>query len=173
MFLGGIGPGILLVLITAGGASARDPKKPPTGPPSAGPKPAPRSWDAKWEILIPVIAIGSLFTVPTTVEAAAVTATCALIIATVIHRDLRPFKDLPRVITQCGLLVGGVLLILGVALGFTHYMVDAQLPDKLVEWATQAVKSKLLFLLGLNVVLLFVGGLVEIYAAHHPSSCRC
>ena len=84
---------------------------------------------------------------------------------TVIHRDLRPIKDLPRVVTECGLLVGGVLLILGVALGFTHYLVDAQFPDKMVEWATQMVGSKWLFLLGLNVVLLFVGGLVEIYAA--------
>jgi len=60
--------------------------------------------------------------VPTTVEAAAVTATYALLVTTVIHRDLRPIKDLPRVITECGLLVGGVLLILGVALGFTHYL---------------------------------------------------
>ena len=93
------------------------------------------------------------------------TATTALVIAMVIHREVHPIRDLPRVITQCGLLVGGVLLILGVALGFTHYLVDAQLPDKLVAWATTAVKSKWLFLLGLNLVLLFVGGLVEIYAA--------
>ena len=76
-------------------------------------------WDAKWEMLIPVVAIVSLFYVPTTVEAAAVTATYALLVTTVIHRDLRPFKDLPRVATECGLLVGGVLLILGVALGRT------------------------------------------------------
>ena len=61
--------------------------------------------------------------------------------------------------------MGGVLLILGVALGFTHYLVDAQLPDKLVGWATGAISSKWLFLLGLNLVLLVVGGLVEIYAA--------
>ena len=64
-----------------------------------------------------------------------------------------------------GLLVGGVLLILGVALGFTHYLVDAQIPDRLVAWATTTVTSKWLFLLGLNVVLLVVGGLIEIYAA--------
>jgi TRAP-type C4-dicarboxylate transport system permease large subunit len=63
------------------------------------------------------------------------------------------------------LLVGGVLLILGVALGFTHYLVDAQLPDRMVQWATATVQSKWLFLLGMNIVLLFVGGLVEIYAA--------
>ncbi len=85
--------------------------------------------------------------------------------ATVIRRDLHPVKDLPRVITECGLLVGGVLLILGVALGFTHYLVDAQIPDHIVEWSTHAITSKWIFLLGLNVLLLLVGGLVEIYAA--------
>jgi tripartite ATP-independent transporter DctM subunit len=78
---------------------------------------------------------------------------------------LHPLKDLPRVITECGLLVGGVLLILGVALGFTHYLVDAQIPDKMVEWAGTAIGSKWLFLLCLNLVLIMVGGLIEIYAA--------
>ena len=67
--------------------------------------------------------------------------------------------------TECGLLVGGVMLILGVALGFTHFLVTAQIPDQLVEWSTHTIKSKWLFLLGLNVVLIFVGGLIEIYAA--------
>jgi C4-dicarboxylate transporter, DctM subunit len=165
IFLGGIGPGILLVILTAWWGIRQGPKEATDRPSFRWSEARAAMWDAKWELAIPVVAIGSLFTVPTTVEAAAVTATCALLIATVIHRDLRPIKDLPRVITQCGLLVGGVLLILGVALGFTHYLVDAQLPDKLVEWATQTVKNKWLFLLGLNVVLLFVGGLVEIYAA--------
>jgi tripartite ATP-independent transporter DctM subunit len=165
MFLGGIGPGTLLVIITAWWGIRQGPKEASDRPTFRLSEAWAALWDAKWEMVIPVVAIGSLFTVPTTVEAAAVTATYALLVATVIHRDLRPIKDLPRVMTECGLLVGGVLLILGVALGFTHYLVDAQLPDQMVEWATQTVKSKWLFLLGLNVVLLFVGGLVEIYAA--------
>ena len=165
MFLGGLGPGTLLVIITAWWGIRRGPKEASARPAFHWSEAWAALWDAKWEMVIPVVAIGSLFTVPTTVEAAAVTATYALLVATVIHRDLRPVKDLPQVMTECGLLVGGVLLILGVALGFTHYLVDAQLPDKLVEWATLAVTSKWLFLLGLNVVLLFVGGLVEIYAA--------
>jgi tripartite ATP-independent transporter DctM subunit len=165
MFLGGLGPGALLVAITAWWGIRKGPKDASARTVFTWSEAGAALWDAKWEILIPVIAIGSLFTVPTTVEAAAVTATYALIVATVIHRDLRPVKDLPRVITECGLLVGGVLLILGVALGFTHYLVDAQLPDKMVEWATRAVGSKWVFLLGLNLVLLVVGGLIEIYAA--------
>ena len=165
MFLGGIGPGTLLVIITAWWGIRKGPKEASDRQSFHWSEAWAALWDAKWEMVIPVVAIGSLFTVPTTVEAAAVTATYALLVATVIHRDLRPIKDLPRVMTECGLLVGGVLLILGVALGFTHYLVDAQLPDQMVEWATATVQSKWLFLLGLNVVLLFVGGLVEIYAA--------
>ena len=121
---------------------------------------------AKWELLLPVVALVALFAgFATPVEAAAVSAVYALVVTTLIHRDLRPLKDLPRVIADCGVLVGGVLLILGVALGFTHYLVDAQVPDRMVEWSTQTIHSKWLFLLGLNLVLLLVGGLIEIYAA--------
>ena len=165
MFLGGIGPGILLVILTAWWGIRQGPKERSARPTFNWSEAMAALWNAKWEMLIPVVAIVSLFTVPTTVEAAAVTATYALLVATVVHRDLHPAKDLPRVITECGLLVGGVLLILGVALGFTYYLIDAQIPDAMVEWATHSIHSKWLFLLGLNVVLLFVGGLIEIYAA--------
>jgi len=165
MFLGGILPGSLLLIITALWGIRQGPRQPAEKRHFDAKEAAAALWAAKWELLIPVIAIVAIFTVPTTVEAAALTACYAFVVATVIQRDLHPIKDLPRVITDCGLLVGGVLLILGVALGFTHYLVDAQIPDQMVGWATTAVKSKWLFLLGLNVVLLFVGGLVEIYAA--------
>jgi len=165
MFLGGIGPGILLVLITAWWGIRKGPKEASARSTFTWSEAGAALWDAKWEMLIPVVAIVSLFYVPTAVEAAAITATYALVVATVIHRDLHPFKDLPRVITECGLLVGGVLLILGVALGFTHYLVDAQIPDKMVEWSSTAIGSKWLFLLCLNIVLILVGGLIEIYAA--------
>lgn len=165
MFLGGIGPGILLVALTAWWGVRQGPKDAADRPAFRWAEARAAVWGAKWELLIPVVAIAALFFVPTTVEAAALTAAYALFVATVIHRDLHPLRDLPRVITDCGVLVGGVLLILGVALGFTHYLVDAQIPDQLVAWATATVKSKWLFLLGLNVVLILVGGLVEIYAA--------
>jgi tripartite ATP-independent transporter DctM subunit len=165
MFLGGIGPGFLLVLLTAWWGIRKGPKEASARTKFNWREALAALWDAKWELLIPVVAIVSLFSVPTTAEAAAVTATYALFVATVVHRDLHPLKDLPRVITECGLLVGGVLLILGVALGFTYYLIDAQFPDQLVAWSTKAITSRWVFLLGLNFVLLFVGGLVEIYAA--------
>jgi tripartite ATP-independent transporter DctM subunit len=99
------------------------------------------------------------------VEAAAVTAFYAFVIEAVIHRDLRIFRDLPRVMAECGLLIGGVLLILGVSLGFTNYLVDAEVPAKAVAWTTATIHSPILFLLLLNVFLLVVGCLMEIYPA--------
>lgn len=165
MFLGGIGPGLLLVVLTAWWGVLKGPRDKAVRPLFVWKEAWAALWAAKWEMLIPVVAIGSLALVTTTPEAAAVTATYAFLVATVVHRDLNIFKDLPKVVTECGILVGGVLLILGVALGFTHYLVDAQLPDEMVAWATGTLKSKWLFLLALNLVLLVVGGLVEIYAA--------
>jgi len=124
------------------------------------------AWEAKGELLVPVVAIVSLFSgYATPVEASAITAFYTFVLNVFIHRDLSLTKDAPRVIKDCGVLVGGVLLILGVALGFTHYLVDAEIPDQAVAWATTSIHSKWLFLLALNAVLLVIGGLVEIYAA--------
>jgi tripartite ATP-independent transporter DctM subunit len=101
----------------------------------------------------------------TPVEAAAVTALYALIIEAFVHRDLGRGKDVPRVMTECGLLVGGVLLILGVALGFTNYLVDAQIPDRTIEWATGTLRSPWAFLAALHVFLLLVGCVMDIFSA--------
>jgi tripartite ATP-independent transporter DctM subunit len=166
MFLGGLLPGVLMIVLTAWWGIRRQPREAVAtqtfNPTAAGQA----IWKAKWELLLPVVALAALFGgFATPVEAAAISAVYALLVATIIHRDLHPFKDLPRVIADCGLLVGGVLLILGVALGFTQYLVEAQVPDQVVEWSIHTIKSKWLFLLGLNFVLLFVGGLIEIYAA--------
>ena len=71
----------------------------------------------------------------------------------------------PRVMAECGILVGGVLLILGVALGFTSYLVDAEVPAKAVSWVKGAIDSPLVFLFLLNLFLLVVGCLMDIFSA--------
>ncbi|MGH8630968.1 MAG: TRAP transporter large permease subunit, partial [Burkholderiales bacterium] len=120
----------------------------------------------KWELLVPVVALGALFSgLATPVEAAAVTAVYAWGITVFVHRELHLLRDVPRVMAECGLLVGGILLILGVALGFTNYLVDAQIPDRLADWATASIGSRLAFLLALNVFLLGVGCLMDIFSA--------
>jgi C4-dicarboxylate transporter DctM subunit len=166
MFLGGIVPAMVMMAATAiwgirrGSASAGVVQK--------------FEWrearialsDAKWELAMPVVASVALFSgLATPVEAAAVTAFYAFVVEAVIHRDLHIFRDLPRVMAECGLLIGGVLLILGVSLGFTNYLVDAEVPAQAVAWTTRTVHSPLLFLFLLNIFLLVVGCLMEIYPA--------
>ena len=166
MFLGCLVPGLLLIALTSAwgirvGRRSRAAVQPFNF------KVALRAVKAaKWELLLPVVALGALFSGwATTLEAAAVTAAYAFVVEVIIHRDLHLWRDGPRVMAETGLLVGSILLILGVALGLTNYLIDAQVPDLLAAWAREHVHSRWLFLLGLNVVLLLIGGVVEIYAA--------
>ena len=166
MFLGGILPGVVMVgLVIAWGVwigrhDATERQKFNFREARAA------VWDAKWELLLPVVAFVTFFSrFALPAEAAAVTALYALFIQTVVHRDLKLFRDVPRVMIECGLLVGGILLILGTAMGFTNFLITEHAPEKLVDWATTTIHSRWLFLLALNVVLILVGGLIEIYAA--------
>jgi len=166
MFLGGLLPGLLLITLTALWGVWAGRKNGTTLPAFDAGLARRAIWAAKWELLLPVISLGALLSgMATPVEAAAVTVAYAFIVEVVIHRDLHLTRDCPRVIAEAGLMVGGILLILGVALGLTNYLIDAQVPDQLADWAALHVQSRWLFLLGLNVVLILVGGLVEIYAA--------
>ncbi len=166
MFQGGLLPGVLLVGMCAWWGVRCGPKRQASATRFEPAVARAAIWAAKWELLLPVVALVALFGgFATPVEAAALTALYAFLIEVVVYRDLRLWSDVPRVMTECGLLVGGVLLILGVALGFTHYLILAQIPDQGVEWVTGAVKSKLLFLLFVNVFLLIVGCLMDIYSA--------
>ncbi len=166
MFLGGIIPGLLLLGLTALLGIWQAPKQKEKLPPFNAKELGSAIWAAKWELFLPVVAFAGLFGgFATAVETAALTALYAFFVQTVIYRDLKITRDAPRVMTECGLLMGGVLLILGVAYGFTNYLVDAQIPDHLLTWASANIKSVWLFLLCLNLVLILVGGLIEIYAA--------
>jgi C4-dicarboxylate transporter, DctM subunit len=180
MFLGGILPGFLLVGLTAWWGIAVGPKHESGGAQFDVGAAWRAIWEAKWELLLPVVALGALFSgFATPVEAAAVTALYAFIIETFVYRDLKWLRSqvpaelepgrLPptilKVVTECGLLIGGVLLILGVANGFTNYLVDAQVPAKMVEWTKTSIHSPWMFLLLLNLFLLGVGCLMDIYSA--------
>ncbi len=166
MFLGGLGPGLLLVAMAAGLGIRLGPKE-EAGPPAFDRGEAGRAiWAAKWELLLPVVALVALFGgFATPVEAAAVTALYAFVVETFVYHDFKRAREIPRVMADCGLLVGGVLLILGVALGFSNYLIDAQIPTHAAEWVTGAVKSKYAFLLAVNLCLLVVGCVMDVYSA--------
>lgn len=166
LFVAGVGPGLLLVLLTSLWAVSQSPKRSGQQARFDLKELGRAVAAAKWELLMPVVTLVTLFSGwATPVEAAAVTALYAFVVETWIYRDLKLTRDVPRVMTECGLLIGGVLLILGVAMGLTNYLVDAQVPDRAVEWATGAIRSKWLFLLAVNAVLLVVGCLMDIYSA--------
>lgn len=166
MFLGGILPGCVMVLLTALWGVLKGPKDAAARQPFNAREAASAVWAAKWELLLPIVAQVGLFGgFATPVEAAAMTALYAFLAETVIYRDLKFGKDTLRVMTECGLLIGGVFLILGVAQGLTNYLVDAQIPSLAVEWAPKSLHSPVIFLLMLNVFLLLVGCLMDIYSA--------
>jgi len=166
MFLGGLGPGLLLVTMAAGLGIRLGPKEKAARPAFDRVEAGRAIWAAKWELLLPVVALVALFGgFATPVEAAAVTALYAFVVETLVYRDFKRAREIPRVMADCGLLVGGVLLILGVALGFTNYLIDAQIPIRAAEWVTAAVKSKYAFLLAVNLCLLAVGCVMDIYSA--------
>jgi C4-dicarboxylate transporter, DctM subunit len=123
-------------------------------------------WSAKWELALPAIMIVGLFGgFGTLTEAAALTAFCAFFVEVFIYRDLKLSRDYREVFVECATIVGGILLILGVALGFTNYLVDAEVPSRLIDWVQSHVQSKYVFLLLLNIALLVVGALMDIFAA--------
>jgi C4-dicarboxylate transporter DctM subunit len=168
MFLGGLLPAVLmLTLVAAWGVSKEQ-------TPAADDQRPPFTWrrvrraldDAKWELSLPVVAVIALTSgIATPVEAAAVTALYAFVITTCIRRDLGIVHDVPRVAAECGLMIGGILLILGVALSFTNYLVDAEIPRSLVNWVTHTIERPWVFLLALNVLLIAAGCIMDIFTA--------
>lgn len=167
VFLGGIAPGMLLAAATIAWATVSRPNAAPGAKKWKFNYSEAWSaiWDAKWELLIPVVSLGGIFSgLATPVEAAALTALYSFVIEAFVYRDLK-FGQISRVMRECGLLIGGVLLILGVAQGFTNYLVEAQVPSHLVAFVTAHVSSKFVFILCLTIILLLIGCMMDVFSA--------
>jgi len=118
-----------------------------------------------WEVIIPILILFGVFGGYTTlVETSASLVIYVLLVEVFVYKDLK-LNDLPRIVLDCATLIGGVLIILGVAMGFTSYLVDAQIPMLLMDWVEQNISSKYVFLLLLNILLLVVGCLMDIFSA--------
>ena len=122
--------------------------------------------NAAWEIPLPfIILIGIYGGFFTATEAAAVTAFYVLIIEVFIYRDISLTKGLPKVMKDSMILVGGILVILSAALGLANYMIYEEIPMQILEWMKNYITSKIAFLLVLNLFLLIVGALMDIFSA--------
>jgi tripartite ATP-independent transporter DctM subunit len=166
MFRGGILPGVLLIVLLCVMGYRAGRRLPEARHPFEAGEAMAALWKAKWELLLPVVVLVGLFSgLATLVEASALAALYAFVTQVLVHRDLSIGKDFRRVFADCVVTVGGVLVILGVAVGFANYIVDANVPARLLAWTEAHVHSRLVFLLGLNLFLLVVGCLMDIFSA--------
>jgi C4-dicarboxylate transporter DctM subunit len=121
---------------------------------------------AAWILPLPIIVLGGIYGgIFTASEAAAVTVVYVLLVELFIYRDINLVRDVPRVAAQSMILVGGVLVILGCALGLTNYLVDEQIPMKIIGLMRQFITSQFMFLVVLNIFLFVVGCLMDIFSA--------
>lgn len=168
MLLAGLVPAVLMVvcLLVIGGYLRRGPT-PAAAAPAAPQRlnAAKAAWAAKWEMLAPLVAIGSLVGgLATPTESAALTAAYAVITQAVAHRELDR-RLLAQCLAECVRLIGGVMLILGMALALTNFLVDAGIPDLAVEWVRSVIPNRYAFMLALCVFLFAAAALMEIFAA--------
>ncbi|MDJ0813863.1 MAG: TRAP transporter large permease subunit [Woeseiaceae bacterium] len=118
-----------------------------------------------WEIPLPFVVLGGIYSGYLAVsEAAAVTALYVLIVEVLIHREI-PLREMPRIIRGSMVLVGGILVILGVSLASTNYMISAGIPQMLLEYVSSLVSSPVNFLILLLVFLLVLGAILDIFSA--------
>lgn len=161
LFLAGLMPGLLMIVMLGAYAAwaARAVERPAVRFDAREAIAAIK--DARWEIPLPIVVLAGIyggFIAPS--EAAAVTALYVAAVVLLIRRELA-FREFPRVAREAMLLVGAILMILGVALALTNWLIDAEIPAKLFEWIRSRIDSKLVFLLVLNVFLLVFGMLLE------------
>jgi len=166
LFIGGFFPGVLLVVAVAGWAAIRGHLSGAKRTPFRFAEAVAALWESKWEILLPAtLLVCFIFGFATLVETAALMVLLAFLIECVIHRDLSIRKKLPHVFVECATLIGGFMIILCMALGFTNFLVIAEVPDMALDWVQSNIENPLLFLLALNIFLVIVGALMDIYSA--------
>ncbi len=166
LFKAGILPGLLLVTaVCVLGIREAWSKTGPRVPFSMG-EGMSALWEAKWELITPVLVLGSLFGgYGTLIETAAITAVYTMVVEVFIHRELDIRRDFPAVLIKCLTLIGGVFAILGVAMGLANYLVDAEVPMRAANWFQTHIESKFVFLLALNLFLILVGCVLDIFSA--------
>ena len=165
LFLAGILPGILLIALLSILAVWQNRHGQQTTTPFRWRELAGAIREAAWEIPLPFVLLGGIYGGKLTVtEAAAMTAFYALLVEVVIYRDI-PLRRLPRVTRESMTLVGGILVILASAMGLTNYLIDAEIPMIILDEMEGLISSRIGFLLALNVFLLIVGCLMDIFSA--------
>lgn len=165
LFRAGALPGLVAVAVLCGygvwaGLHAKIPRRP-------------FSWrvlgaalkEARWEIPLPFVVLGAIYGgFLAASEAAVITAAYVLIVEVFIYREM-PFRKLAGIIRDTVVLVGGVMLILGMGMAITNFLIDQEVPQLLLDWVGSRIRNPYLFLAALNLFLLAVGCIMDIYTA--------
>lgn len=165
LFLAGILPGILMLALLSGYSMWKNRAiRVPLGDFSWR-EVAAAAREAAWEIPLPLVVLGGIYSGFFAIsEAAAVTALYVLLVDLVILREVK-WRQLPGIIRESMILVGGIMIILGVSRASTNFMIDAGVPQMLLEWVSGFVSSPLAFMLMLLVFLLVLGAILDIFSA--------
>jgi len=166
LFLAGVVPALFHLLINSSYAMYKGVRFHVPRTPFSGRELVTALRGAAWDLPLPGLIIASIYTGFTTAsEAAAVVAAYVLFVELVVYRDLSLFRDIPGLMREGMVLVGTILIILGCALGLTSYLVDAQIPMRMLDLIRGLIDSRLVFLLWLNLFLLVVGSMMDIFSA--------
>jgi len=166
LFLAGLLPGLLmLVMLTAWSMykSAQRPEIKTT--PFSVKKLVQAIRSSMWEIPMPFVLIGGIYSGYFAIsEAAAVAVMYVVVVEVLLLREV-PFNKLPDIMRDSMVLVGGVLVILGVSLASTNYLIDTEVPNRLFDFIKSHIDSKLTFLILLNIFLLMLGMILDVFSA--------
>ena len=165
LFRAGALPGLLAVGVLCGygiwaGLHAKIPRRP-----FASRELGAALREAKWEIPLPFVVLGAIYggwLVAS--ETAVLTAAYVLVVEVIIHREM-PIRKLAGIIRDTVVLVGGVLLILGMGMAITNFLIDQEVPQLILDWVGARIHNQIAFLVALNLFLLAVGCVMDIYTA--------
>jgi C4-dicarboxylate transporter DctM subunit len=166
LFIAGLLPGIFLMLVLGGYSIYISRQQKVMRQPFQWKELMRALRDGIWEWPLPLVIIVGIFCgwfTPN--DAAPATAMYVFIVEVFIYREIRIFTDLPRIIKESMIIVGGILVILGIATAMTRFMIIQQIPDILFTWVSTYISSQAMFLLVLNLFLLVVGCLMDIFSA--------
>ncbi len=166
LFVAGALPGLLSVLALAGYAMVVGKGREHARPRFDRGEALRTLWEAKWEVLLPVVLLAGLYSGALRIhEAAALTALYVLVVEVWVYRDVSWRRDLPRIVREAVTLVGAILVILATAIGFTAFLIQAQVPQRALDVIVQFIHAKWAFLLALNLFLIVTGMLMDIFSA--------
>ena len=163
LFIAGLGPTLLMVVLLSAYAIWRHGDMPRT-PFDAG-----ALWRAlkaaRWELPLPFVVLGGIYSGYFAIsEAAVLTVAYVLIAEMLLYREIG-VRAVPGIVRQSMVMVGSILMILGAALAFTNYLVDVEVPQRLFAFLQEHISDKLTFLILLNLLLLALGAILDVYSA--------